>query len=215
MNYLILLNAYVLCEVNVKGQVGFIIVSYLSPTQTSPQFDDFLSNFEKFFDDVQIFQPAFAVILGDFNARSKSWWSDDSTAIEDPRLDSLISIHGFHHLIFEPTHILLNLLSYIDFIFTNQPGLEVDNGVHSTLHEICHHQVRYCKLNLKIEQPPPYERLVWDFKRADVNAITTAINQVNYKFIFSCKNVNQNLNIFNKTIINIFFKFYSKKACFF
>ena len=65
MDYLILRNAYLLCEVNVKGQVGFIIVSYLSPTQTSPQFDDFLSNFEKLFDDVQIFQPSFTVILGD------------------------------------------------------------------------------------------------------------------------------------------------------
>ena len=61
-----------LCEVNVKGQVGFIIVSYRSPSQTISQFDDFLSSFEKLFDDVQILQPAFTVILGDFNARSKS-----------------------------------------------------------------------------------------------------------------------------------------------
>ena len=41
-----------LCEVNVKGQVGFIIVSYRSPSQTTSQFDGFLSNFEKLFDDV-------------------------------------------------------------------------------------------------------------------------------------------------------------------
>ena len=31
-----------LCEVNIKGQVGFIIVSYRSPSQTSPQFHDFI-----------------------------------------------------------------------------------------------------------------------------------------------------------------------------
>ena len=30
-----------LCEVNVKGHLGFIIVSYRSPNQTSPQFDNF------------------------------------------------------------------------------------------------------------------------------------------------------------------------------
>ena len=57
-----------LCEVNVKGQVGFIIVSYRSPSQTISQFDDFLSSFEKLFDNVQILQPAFRVILGDFIA---------------------------------------------------------------------------------------------------------------------------------------------------
>ena len=71
-----------LCEVNVKVQVGSTIVGYRSPSRTSSQFDDFLSNFEKLFDDVQTFQPAFAVILGDFNACSKSWWSGDSTTME-------------------------------------------------------------------------------------------------------------------------------------
>ena len=167
-----------LCEVNVKGQVGFIIVSYRSPSQTISQFDDFLSSFEKLFDDVQILQPAFTVILGDFNARSKSWWSGDSTTREGTRLDSLVSTHGFHQLISERTHILQNLLSCIDLIFTDQPSLVVDSSVHPALHVNCHHQITYCKLNLKIVFPPPYKRLVWDFERADVNAITTAINQV-------------------------------------
>ena len=59
--------------------------------------------------------------------------------------------------------------------------------------------------------PPPHKRLVWDFKRADVNAITTAINQVDWKFLFSCKNVNQQVKIFNKTIINIFSNFVPNK----
>ena len=192
-----------LCEVNLKGQLGFIIISYHSPSQTSSQFDDFLSNFEKLFDNVQIFQPAFAVILGDFNAQSKSWWSDNSTTMEGTRLDSLVSTHGFHQLISEPTHILQNLLSCIDLIFIDQPSLVVDSGVHPTLHENCHHQITYCKLNLKIIYPPPYECLVWYFKRTDVNAITTVINQVDWKFTFSCKNVHQ--QVFSMKLLLTFF----------
>ena len=41
----------------------------------------------------------------------------------------------------------------------------------------------------------------------------TAINQVDWKFMFSCKimNNNQQVNIFNKTIINIFSNFISNK----
>ena len=50
-----------------------------------------------------------------------------------------------------------------------------------------------------------------DFKEADVNAVTTAINQVDWKFMFSYKNVQQQLNIFNKTIINIFSNFIPNK----
>ena len=53
--------------------------------------------------------------------------------------------------------------------------------------------------------------MIWDFKRADVNAVTTATNQVYWKFIFSCENVHQQVNIFNKTIINIFSNFIPNK----
>ena len=117
----------------------------------------------------------------------------------------------FLQLISEPTHILWNLLSCIDLIFTGQPSLVIDSGVHPTLHENCHHQITYCKLNLTIVDPPPYECLVWDFKRANVNAITTAINQAGWKFLFSCENIHQQGNIFSKTIINIFSNFIPNK----
>ena len=46
-----------------------------------------------------------------------------------------------------------------------------------------------------------------NFKIADVNAITTAINQIDWKFMFSYKNVHQQVNILNETIINIFSNF--------
>ena len=72
------------------------------------------------------------------------------------RLDSLVSTHGFHQLISEPTHILRNLLSCIDLIFTDQPSLVVDSGVHPKLNGNCHYQISYCKLNLKIVYLPPY-----------------------------------------------------------
>ena len=53
--------------------MGFAIAKYHCPSQASSQFDYFLSNFQKLFDNVQIFPTAFAVILGDFSATSKSW----------------------------------------------------------------------------------------------------------------------------------------------
>ena len=127
------------------------------------------------------------------------------------RLDSLVSTNGFHQLLSEPTHILQNSLSCTDLVFTDQPRLVVDSGVHPAPHENCHHHIKYCKLSLKIVFPPPYEHFVWDFKRADVNAITTAINKVDWNFLFSCKNVNQQVKIFNKTIINIFSNFVPNK----
>ena len=87
-------------------------------------------------------------------------------------------MYGFHQLISDPTHLLPNSLSCIDLIFTDQPNLAVDCGVHPSLHPNCHHQIIYCKFNLMIEYPPPYERLVWDYNHANQNAIAKALDQV-------------------------------------
>ena len=62
-----------------------------------------------------------------------------------------------------------------------------------------------------IVYPPPYECLVWDYKRADTDAIINSINQVDWKFLFFSKNVHQQVNIFNKTLMNVFSNFIPNK----
>ena len=71
----------------------------------------------------------------------------------------------FLHLkiISDSTHILPNSSSCIDLIFTNQPNLVTESGVHPSLHPKCRHQIVFAKLNLKVQYPPLYERLIWDF----------------------------------------------------
>ena len=73
---------------------------------------------------------------------------------------SLQHMYGLHQLMSDPTHILPNSSSFIDLIFTDQPNLVVDSGVHPSLHPNCHYQITYCKFNLFIEYPPPYEQQV-------------------------------------------------------
>ena len=62
-----------------------------------------------------------------------------------------------------------------------------------------------------IVYPPPYERLVWDYKRANTDAIISSINQVDGEFLFINKNVHQQVSIFNKTLMNIFSNFIPNK----
>ena len=87
-------------------------------------------------------------------------------------------------LISDPTHLLLNSSSCIDLIFTGQPNVAVNSGVHLSLHVKCHHQIIHCKFNLMIVYPPLYERLFWDYKRAKTDTIINSINQVDWKFLF-------------------------------
>ena len=122
-----------------------------------------MSSFEDLIYEITPSNPLFYITLEDFNARSPTWWDDDKISIEGTRFDALSSFHGLHQLIKEATHLIENSASCIDLIFTNQPNLVLDSGVHPSLHPNCHHQIAYCKLNLNIKFPPPNERLVWDF----------------------------------------------------
>ena len=62
-----------------------------------------------------------------------------------------------------------------------------------------------------IEYPGPYECLVWDYKRANTDAIINSVTQVDWEFLFLNKNNHQQVNIFNKTLINVFANFILNK----
>ena len=87
-------------------------------------------------------------------------------------------MHGLQQLISDPTQLLSNSSSYIDLTFTDQPNLTVTSGIHPSHQVKCHHQIIRCKFNLMIANPPPYEHLVWDYKRANTEAIIHSTNQV-------------------------------------
>ena len=77
-------------------------------------------------------------------------------------------------------------------------------GTHPSLHPNGHHQVIFCKLNLKVEYPPPYELLVWNFRKSNNDAIKKAIELVKWNFLFSNKSVHEQVTIFNQTLMNVF-----------
>ena len=93
--------------------------------------------------------------------------SNDTATAEGVQLYYFTSLYGMKQVITEPTHILESSSSRIDLIFTNQPNIVMDSGVHLSLHEKCHHQIIYSKLNLRIEYPPPYIRKMWDYNRSE------------------------------------------------
>ena len=78
-------------------------------------------------------------LLGDFKAKSNNWCKNDITSHEGSLIDAVTSYYGLHQLTQEPTHILNLSSSCIDLIFTSQPNLVMESGVHSSLHPNCHH----------------------------------------------------------------------------
>ena len=83
----------------------------------------------------------------------------------------------------------------------------MESGVHSSVHQNCHHQIIYAKINLKVFYPPPYESEIWHYQRANVDLIQRTIEQFSWEKSFRNLNINEMVFLFNKTIKNIFSNF--------
>ena len=197
-------NEALLLEMSYNNKKVMVSVIYRSPSQTNDEFDTFLSNGQMLLNDMNNRKPSLSVVTGDFNSRCSSWWSNNINTTERLKLLSLTSSNGFTQLIHEPTHIQANSSSCIDLVFTDQPNISVSSGVHGSLHPNCHHQITHSNFNLNIYYPPPYQRLIWDYKKADANIIRKALDSVNWERLFDGKNINAQLISLNETILNVF-----------
>ena len=96
-------------------------------------------------------------------------------------------------------------------IFTDKPNLDVNYGTHASLNSKCHDHITHWKLNLNIEYPPPYERLVWDDRKTNIESIQKSIKSANWDTLFYSKTVNKQISVFNETTMNIFYNFVPNK----
>ena len=159
-------------EVSIANKICRFIHLYRSPSQKQDEFQEFKSNLEINLDALSTNNPFLTVIIGDFNGESSNWYLNDKTRFEGSQIEFLGSQFAMFQVINEPTHILDNSKSCIDLIFTSQPNMIMDSGVHPSLHSNCHHQIIYAKFDLKVFYPP-YERTVafladkfWSYKKS-------------------------------------------------
>ena len=195
-------NEALLLEMSYKKTKILVSVIYRSPSQN--EFNLFSTHLENLFSDINNCKPFLSVVTGDFNARSSSWWPNDINTSEGTNLFSLASSNGFSQLINEPTHIQTSSSSCLDLIFTDQPNLSINSGVHPSLHSNCHHQIVHSSVNLNIHYPPPYQWLTWDYKKADSTKIRQALESINWERLFHKKDLNAKVIALNETILNVF-----------
>ena len=190
-------------ELRIGGKIYKFLSFYRSSSQNKDDFETFLENPELNFDYMAEKNTFMMVVLRDFDAKSKFWYTNDSTNFEGSKIDFLTSSFGFHQIINKLTHILNNSSSCIDLIFTTQPNLVIESGAHSYLHANCHHQLAYVKFNLNVFYLPSYEREVWHYKLANSDCIQRAIKNFDQKKAFLNVDVNKKVLLFNETVINI------------
>ena len=190
-------------EIIIEDKLYSYVVLYRSPSQTNDQYQEFLSNFELNLEDISNKSPFLITILGDFNAKSKSWYSSGITSPEGTELDFLTRQYGLQQIIKELTYLLNNSISSIDLIFTSQPNLINESGTYPSLHPNCHHQIIFANFNLKIHYPPLYERDIWHYHDANVDLIKQAVNIVDWETLLDLNDVDLQVSKFSDVILNI------------
>lgn len=90
--------------------------------------------------------------------------------------------------------------SCIDFIFTDQPNVVMNSGIHWSLHQNCHNQIVFAKLNLILHYQPTYEHELWHFIKVNTDHI--------YVRYFPNLDTNDKVCLSNKTIRNLEIKKY-------
>ena len=100
-------------------------------------------------------------MIGVFKSKSSNWYLNDISSFEGSLIEFLASQFAMSQAIKEPTQVLDNSKSCIDLIFTSQPNMIMDSGVHPSLHSNYRHEIIYAKFDLKVFYPPPYEKTMW------------------------------------------------------
>ena len=152
------LNECINFKIKIDGKLCGFLCLYRSTSQTRNIFETFSNNFELTLDTIINKNPFLIVALADFNAKATKWYKNHINSYEGLKIDTITSQFGLQQLINEPTHLTANSSLCIDLIFTSQPNLVMEYGVHSSLHPNFHHQIIFAKFNLKICYSLPHER---------------------------------------------------------
>ena len=82
-----------------------IVPLYRSPSQSAEEFENFLNKLNLTIESITPENPFLSVVVGDFNARSSKWWTDDKTTQEGIKIEKLLFQFSLSQVIDEPTYI--------------------------------------------------------------------------------------------------------------
>ena len=206
-----ILDESIVVELTLSRKKLFFVVIYRSPSQSSDEFDLFLSRLELVIEHMRHEKPDCIILTGDFNSKTKQWWPDGEETNEGVLLNQLIESFSMTQLIDQPTHILTNSSSLIDLIITDQVDMFVDSGLLPSPRDKSHHEIIYGKLNLTAPLPPPYKRRVWDYNEANHDLIKETLSNTNWEAIFENSTSDEAVKDFTDIILSTMSQFIPNK----
>ena len=194
----------IVLELKFGRKKNFFTVLYRSPSfkHSTPEFEAFLQNFNSLYNKIKAENPFAMYFTGDFNGHSQFWWPEGGSNLEGSKIEELFTSLNLTQIIADPTNFETGKNpSCIDLIVTDQPNLILDCGTRGSLDPRCHHQIIYGKVNFRIPPPPPCERTIWHYHRANTAYITRSLEMFPWLDHLS---LNHDVNWQVKTFTDIF-----------
>ena len=195
-------------ELNIGGKICNFICLYRSPSQSQDEFEKFIDNLELNLGALCQNNPFLIVLNGDLNAKQKNWYSLNKSSHEGNEIENVTAQFGAQQIIKVPTHISNTSSSCIYLIFTSQPNLITDSGVHTSLHSNCHHQTVFAKLHFVY--PPPYLSEIWHYRKTNKRFFRRATKEFSWERAFSNRLMRKSIFLIKLFLISLVIYFHMK-----
>ena len=168
------------------GNRKFLLSScYRPPGQTAAEIDRFLNHFQLSVELAIDEGPTAVLILGDFNDRSCSWYSNHSNSEIKNKLLDLSNTLNLKQYINEPTR----GNNILDLLFTNKPDLLNHIGVLPPLPDLDHSTI-FGKLNIVYNTSSTYSKVIWNYNLGNYSDLNIFLLARLTNFPFDDHNLN-------------------------
>ena len=128
-----------------------------------------------------------------------------SKIMKESYFEQTTSDLGLRELMSEPTHLMGDSKSCIDLIFSHQPNLFIESGVHPSLHGQCHHQIVYGKLSVSNVSSSPHTPKIWYYDKADFVTNMKSIGMFRWQeHLEKITRANEQVKLLNEVLLNIY-----------
>ncbi len=134
-------------EVHLPRRKKLLLVTAYRPPKSDQNVSDFISSFETALDSLQRTAKTIFCLVGDFNAKSRSWWSGQMTNEAGEQLAVLAKAHGLVQLVNGPTRAAGSPhAAQLDLMFISDTDSELVNSctVLSPLSDHCPTVLQLC-----------------------------------------------------------------------
>ena len=143
-----------------------------------------MDKLDELLDKISDEDPHEVILTGDFNAHNAAWYGS-KTDKKGLDMQDLLDKHSLRQMVNQPTYFTNGpagpVVSLLDLVCVRQPNLVVSNEVVGSIYDKCHHHINQVKINLHCFHPPPYQRQVWHFARADKDSIQRACRMYDWE----------------------------------